>query len=382
MIQYFLMSFVLIIAFFYIYIKWSHPFWCIQPVYHKYNFFFWGRKGIIRKKPVKNKFCNFRIQFYKTDEFQQWKKVQKLIAEHFLTKKNNTFTPSLQELRPYFVGLGPCYISIYTDKELKYKTSTESTESIEKIIGVITSRPLTFQTKDTKETIYYVDYLCVDKRERKKGITPQLIQTHEYNQSMVSQTQISFFKREGPVPLLVPFVKFKSTVFSMAYWKEVKHEAKYKTIRVTPDNIHVFHDFLETRIKLIDYAFYAGIGNILELIKTGNVIIYMCFADTAVSCYVFRKSCTRFKGGEILVLAASLDAGTDDFVPLFKCALSCLMKTEKGYVYLCVEELGENMNISENLQIKTSPIERIDTSYFFYNYIHPTVNAKKCFLLP
>jgi len=108
----------------------------------------------------------------------------------------------------------------------------------------------------------------------------------------------------------------------------------------------------------------------------------MCLTDDVISCYFFRKSCTKIKGKELLILYASLRSGEEEeFVHLFKCSLSSLMKTEKGYVYLCVEELGENIKISENLQIKTSPIDKIDTSYFFYNYIHKTVSAEKCLIL-
>ena len=95
-------------------------------------------------------------------------------------------------------------------------TLVSSPESTIFVNGKLAS--LYFQNNSTKEIIYYIDYLCVNKNERKKGITQQLIQTHEYNQSTVSKTQISFFKREGSVPLLVPFVKYKSIVFSMIYW--------------------------------------------------------------------------------------------------------------------------------------------------------------------
>lgn len=375
MIQYVILLFLISILGFYIYIKWSHPFWSVQPVYHNYDVFFWGRNGIIRKTPTKNKFFNKKIQFCKTDDFTKWDNMQKLISAHFLKNGDNHYSPSLNEIQPYFSGHNlPCFISVYTTDELVFGSDAK-----EKIIGTITSAPLTFQTKSQKENVYYIDNLCIDKTERKKGLACQLIQTHEYHQSSHSKTQISFFKREGRVPLLVPFVKYKCTVFSMVYWQEVK--CHNKIMRVTPNNIHLFNDFLQSQLFDIDYAFYTNIGNILSLVKSENIIIYMCITNEIVGCYFFRKSCTKIEEKDVLTLYASLrKSNVEDFIHFFKCSLSHLMKTE-NYVYLCVEELGENIKISENLKLKTYPTEVISSSYFLYNYIHPTVNAKKCFII-
>jgi hypothetical protein len=163
---------------------------------------------------------------------------------------------------------------------------------------------------------------------------------------------------------------------------EVKCD-KYKILRVTPNNIHLFHDFYEKNLPLLEYSVCNDIGNILSLVKSGNIFVYMCLTDEVVSCYFFRKSCTKIEGKEILILYASLkaDIEIDNFIHLFKCSLSDLMKTEKEYVYLCVEELGYNIEISENLKAKTYPTDIIHCSYFFYNYIHKTVPANKCFIL-
>ena len=40
---------------------------------------------------------------------------------------------------------------------------------------------------DAKFDVYYIDYLCVDKSYRKKGIAPEVIQTHYYNQSHINK---------------------------------------------------------------------------------------------------------------------------------------------------------------------------------------------------
>lgn len=358
---------IIILIFFYL--KWKHPFWFIQPVYHYYDIFFWGRQREIRRElPSKNKFFNPQIQFCKTETLDsEWGKFHLFVKNNFLKNGSNIFSPTLNEIKPYFIGFNnPCYISFL------YKNTFTNTSETKELIGTITSRPLSF----SKKIIYYVDYLCIDESERKKRLTPQLIQTHEYHQSHDSKSQISFFRREGPVPLLVPFVKFNCTLFSMEYWKETK--TRHKVIRVTSNNIHTFNDFFQT----INYDFFIknDIGNILELVKTENIIIYMCIKEKIEGCYFFRKTCTTIEGKGLLTLYASFKTNADTFVDLFKASLSVLMKTEKAH-YLCVEELGDNILISNNLAIKTHPYEKIECGYYFYNYIHRTINAKKCCVL-
>lgn len=359
--------FIFIIYF--LYLKWSHPFWFIQPVFHYYDIFFWGRQKEIRRElPIKNKFFNPQIVFQNTEK-TEWGHFQKMITQHFLRNGDNEFSPSINELKPYFIGhYLPSYISLlYTDEH----TMKDVTK---KLIGSITSRPLTFYG-NTEMIVYYVDYLCVDKDERGKKIAPQLIQTHEYNQSHNSKTQVSIFRREGNVPLLVPFVKFKCTIFSMVYWKETK---SHKIVSVCQNNIHIFYDFMEKNKK--DIMIKNDIGNILELIKTKNIMIYFTLKDEITNCYFFRKSCTRINGKEMLILYASIKSN-EDFVFSFKCCLSELMLSEPGFVYLCVEEIGDNIEISKNLCEKTFPTDTIQCGYYFYNYIHKTVNAKDCLIL-
>uniref|UniRef100_A0A6C0HS68 glycylpeptide N-tetradecanoyltransferase n=1 Tax=viral metagenome TaxID=1070528 RepID=A0A6C0HS68_9ZZZZ len=356
---------------FYIYLKWKHPFWFIQPVYHRFNIFCWGgRQREIRKDlPEKNKYYNSEIQFSTSDKVS-WEDITKFVCEHFLKNKSNTYSPSVNEIEPYFKSHNfPSFVSLYYDTVHTFNTTNK------KIIGMLTSRPL--YIKNPSKTVYYVDFLCIDKEERKKGLASQLIQTHDYHQSHNSKHQVSLFRREGTVPYIVPLVRFNCVVFSMKFWIEAHHPPKYKILKVTPLTIHILYDFIQKHT--CEMFVHNDIANLQELVRTNNVIIYMCLEnDNVVSCYFFRKSCTIFENKEILILYASLKG--KDFVDLFKCSLSYLMKNE-NFAYLCVEELGDNIIISENLKIKSSPIETISCGYYFYNYIHKQVKPKNCFFL-
>lgn len=369
-----IIPFIIIAIFFilfFIYLKWQHPFWFIQPVYHKFNVFYWGgRPREIRKDlPEKNKYFSSEITFLKADK-ANWKEITEFVCGHFLKNGTNEYNPTINEIEPYFNSHNfSSFVSLYYRPEHTFKTTTD------KLIGMITSRPL--YIRNLSKTVYYVDFLCIDKEERKKGIASKLIQTHDYHQSHNSNIQVSLFRREGTVPYIVPLVRFQCVVFSMKYWIQAKHPPKYKIIRVTSLTMYILYEFIQK--QTCEMFIYNDIANIQELVRTNNIMIYLCFEnDVAICCYFFRKSCTVFENKEILVLYASLKG--EDFIDLFKCSLSYLMKTEK-FAYLCVEELGDNILISKNLKIKSSPIETINCGYYFYNYIHKQVKPKNFFML-
>lgn len=367
-----IMIFILSFVCFFLYLKWKHPFWFVQPVYHRFNLFYWGgRPREIRKDlPEKNKYFNSEIKF-STFEKVNWIDITDFICHHFLKNESNTYNPSVNEIEPYFKSHNfPSFVSLYCEQVHTFQSTSD------KIIGMITSRPL--YIKNLSKTIYYVDFLCIDKKDRKRGIASQLIQTHDYHQSHNSKHQVSLFRREGSVPYIVPLVRFNCVVFSMKFWLEAKHPPKYKIIRVSPLTMHILYEFIHK--QSYEMFIYNDIANLQELVKTNNVMIYLCLEnDEAKCCYFFRKSCTVFENKEILILYASIKG--DNFIDLFKSSLSYLMKKEKKYAYLCVEEVGDNIIISDNLKIKSSPIETIKCGYYFYNYIHKEVKPKHFFML-
>jgi hypothetical protein len=159
----------------------------------------------------------------------------------------------------------------------------------------------------------------------------------------------------------------------MKYWKHPPPSRK-KIVEVNSQNIHLFYDFFTEQQKVFDICVTCDLSNLIGLL--GNIYIFMCIGEDIESAFFFRKTCTTIKGGEILTLFASIGKVSP---PDFKSCLSTLLKKHQ-FVYLCVEELGENIQISANLKIKTHPMHTIPCAYFFYNYIHKTVSPKKCFI--
>lgn len=176
----------------YIYIRLKYGFWAIQPVFHIYDLMYILKPpGIINHGlPEKNKYTNFKnietIMFQEVSELKQLRMVN-FIKTNYLQNKENVFSPQSENIIPYFKGHNTkSFISFYNENIMMMDSKKNTLVEDKKIIGIMSTRPIHVfinnKDKDAKFDAYYVDYLCVDKMYRKKGIAPQIIQTHEYNQ--------------------------------------------------------------------------------------------------------------------------------------------------------------------------------------------------------
>jgi hypothetical protein len=412
-----LASLIFLILLIIIYIKLKYPFWSSQPVFHFYDFYYWLFSiGIIRQDlPERNKFCNFidveTILSTKMKDYKMCKFIN-LIQCHFLKNGDNEFLPQKKNIAPYFLGHNSlCFYSFYWENVLLNDTNTSiNTQTItntiedKKLVGCMTSRPLHVQinngNKDAIFDVYYVDYLCIDKRYRKKGIAPQIIQTHEYNQRHLNHNiQVSLFKREDNLTGIVPLTVYSTFGFSMKTWNMLTDLPPSITlIECNPQNIYYLHDFIKKQYNLFDICIMPEFTNIAELIKTQNIYIYMILIDNEVmSAYFFRKACTFIrKDEEALSCFASINGGIKSsiFIHGYKVALWKIcnrqetVKKGKKHVtfkskfnYAVIESISHNDIIIKNLLKKTRPEIISPTAYFFYNFAYSTFKSKKVFIL-
>ena len=393
------------------YIKVKYPFWSVQPVMHVYDVYSWFfKRGIIRPElPAKNKFCDF-----KRVETRPFDKVTDLlitdfvhmIQTHFLTNKGNTFSPRKNNIVPYFIGHGtPSYWSFYWEKEHLMLNAESKVIDHNKLLGVISGRPLHVTIYRSGERagfdVYYIDYLCVDKGHRAKGIAPTLIQTHEYNQSVLNTSiQVSLFKREGTLTGIVPLCVYDTYIFSMAGWCEpIAQNAAITVIPCGKENMKYLLP-LFSRDNLYDIVIAPSVGNMIELVQTENIFIYMMiYGDEVVGAYFFKNPCVTIQQGESAITCyasiydnaasciqhnkASRAQWADHFVHCFKIALSAVLKkgSKNPYKYCIIENIGSNSLIVKNLLLKNVPIAISPTAYFFYNFAYPTFNPKNVLIL-
>ncbi len=405
-LPYILLIIIIIILFIYGYIRVKYGFWAIQPVFHVYNIgYMIFPPGIIEHHlPEENKYTNFKnidtIVFDKMSKLKTVKFVN-FIKTNYLQNKDNTFSPKSANIIPYFKGHNTfSFVSFYTEDNVLIDFSKKNENTIpdiipdiipdKKIIGVITSRPLHIVINGKSGAnfdAYYVDYLCVDTNYRKKGIAPQLIQTHHYNQRYNNKNiLVSLFKREDDLTGIVPLCAYSTYGFPVTKWtKPHALPGNFTLLEITSQNFHILLDFMKNITSKFDIFINTEISNIIELIKSKNIFIYAILLEQQIVCvYFYRKSCVFVeKNMEVLSCFASINETSDlndIFIHGFK--LSFWNIADKNYFGFCaIENISHNNIIIDNLVLKTTPSIISPTAYFFYNFAYPTFKAEKVLIL-
>jgi len=403
MILYILGFFVLCIILLFVYIRLKYKFWVLQPVFHFYDIYYWFiNVGVIRKElPEKNRYVNLQKittkPFENIDE-QTLKQLVLLIRLNYLRNNENKFEPKKENIVPYFVGHNTKpFWTYFMEPELLIDNKTGKTIEEKKIISVITSRPLHVKInnsrKDAEFDVYYVDYLCVHRGWRKKNIAPQMIQTHEYNQSHNNrQICVSLFKREEELTGIIPLTVYKTYCFNMRNWTQPDHlEARITVLTGDKQNMYYLYNFINemTRNEMAnkwDITIYPEISNLMELVSTKNLFVKMLVIDGNIEAvYIFRKTCTFIeKEKEIISCIASINGtkmSTRDFIKGFKVSLWSIIKDHKNFGYLTIEDISDNTCIINNISIRTHPLVVSPSAYFFYNFAYSPFKPERCLII-
>jgi GNAT superfamily N-acetyltransferase len=394
-LSYILFFGILIIGFIFLYIKVKFGFWAIQPVFHIYDLFYIiYPPGIVNHYlPEKNKYTNFKnIETITYSELSNLKFQYfiNLIKYNYLQNKDNVFLPENINIKPYFIGHNDkSFFSLYFENINYIDSKKGNLITDRKIIGAMTSRPIHIfinnGNKEAKFKAYYVDYLCVDKFHRKKGIAPQLIQTHDYNQRYLNRNIcVSLFKREDELTGIVPLCVYSTYGFSVNNWtKPVELSSEYKFLEINAQNFYFLYDFIKENNEKFDIVINTEVTNIIELIKTKNIFITTIICDNKIICaYFFRKSCTQIeKGLEVLSCFASImNCDENIFIQGFKISF-WKIASENYFGYLAIENISHNNIIIDNIILKTKPQIISPTAYFFYNFAYPTFQCNKVIII-
>ena len=394
-LSYILFFGILIIIIVYIYIRLKFGFWAIQPVFHIYDIgYMLKAPGIINEYlPEKNKYTNFKnietILFSEVTSLQIQRFVN-LIQANYLQNKDNIFTPQSENIVPYLSGHNDkSFISFYNEDYHMIDLKKGTTITDKKVIGIMTTRPIyVFINNGNKEAnfrAYYVDYLCVDKLYRKKGIAQQIIQTHHYNQRHLNKNiVVSLFKREDELTGIVPLCVYSTYGFNVTKWtKPLELSSEYKLLEINAQNFHFLFSFMKENNHKFDIVINTEVTNIIELIKTKNIFIYTIIVDdNIISAYFFRKTCVQIeKGIEVLSCFASIN-NTDDtiFIQGYKISF-WEIAAENYFGFAALEDISDNNIIINNIIQKTKPLIVSPTAYFFYNFAYYTFNSKKVLII-
>jgi ribosomal protein S18 acetylase RimI-like enzyme len=419
-LPYIILTVACVYVFYIAYFRYKLGFWAVQPVYHNYGIFCgFRRQGIIRKElPERNKYTNFEkihtLPYNAVLSSQPFTKNRwiSLLRQHFLNnmvevsgssskKSLNAFVPTEDFLLPQFQGHNSeCYVSFYKEPVKKMNENTVIND--EEIIGAISTRPAHIHIHNGDPNAmfdaYYVDYLCIHKSHRKKGLAAQLIQTHEYNQSYANrQISVSLFKKEGSwVKGIVPLCAYMTYGFSVKKWTKPPSLPSVDGLRlidITVQNMNILWDFLkeveDERNGFFDISIKQDVGNMIELVKTNNIFIKVILSNTTKVCaaYFFKKSCVLIEDTlEVLTCYASIKSSSIEltdklFIHGFKISFWDIA-AKHSFGYSAVENLSHNHIIIEDLVRKTRPSVINPCAYFFYNFAYREFkNLKKVLLL-
>jgi GNAT superfamily N-acetyltransferase len=390
-----LFLFVFIFLCIYIYIKLKYGFWVSQPVFHIYDIgYMLFIPGIINHLlPEKNKYTNFKnINTFIFSELTsiQTQRFIHLIRTNYLENKDNIFSPKSENIIPYLSSHNDkTFISFYNEDYFLLDIKKGTTITDKKLVGIITSRPINIfinnNDKNAEFRAYYVDYLCVDKLHRKKGIAPQLIQTHHYNQRHLNKNiTVSLFKREDELTGIVPLCFYHTYGFHVTTWTQPQNiPSAYNLLEINGQNFHFLYDFIKENKVKFDIVINTEVSNIIELIKTKNIFIYVLMEQDNIICaYFFRKSCVQVeKGMEVLSCFASISNTDEDiFIQGFKISF-WKIAAENYFGFAAIEDISDNDIIINNIKQKTKPLIVSPTAYFFYNFAYPTFKSNKVLII-
>ena len=145
-------------------------------------------------------------------------------------------------------------------------------------------------------------------------------------------------------------------------------------------------DFIDFNKKNYDFFATSCISNIIELMKTGNIYIYVLITPSGEiqSMYFFRNSCLWYDSkSKVLTLFASIQGNTPTYLFCLaaKAALMDIRNRHREYSYLVVEDVSNNNHIIKNLEEKTRPTQKSPAGYFFYNFAYPSFKPNKVLII-
>lgn len=372
----------LILILFY-YIKKRYGFWYYQPVFHLYDVhYFLLSKSIIQiNLPRKNHFVDeeniLTISVSNMNKMRKREWIQ-FIQINYLQNKENVFLPNEENIIPYFKHFEmSCFLSYLIENH--------------KMIGSITSRPLQISIHQKNDIrfdffVYYVDYLCVDKQERKKGIAPKLIQTHEYKQRHLNQKiKVSVFKREEEITGIIPICIYQTYGFVIPKKLKMNKNESISIFLINKENFEFIYPMIEKNVKKFDLFMMTSKENLLCLIETKNIYITFSIHENQIqSIHFFRNSCVCLKRNEfVLSCFASIQINSNQYLfqQGFLKSLKLIKKKYPIYNFLAIESISDNELLIEFMMENQKPFVQSPTAYFFYNFIHPSYSSKNVFIL-
>ncbi len=375
LIVYYLLGIVLLFIVVHLLIRLYLPFWSKQPVFHVYDVPYYFFSPMILSESLPNldgKYVNMKniiVKYGNEENKPHQDAMTTLLREHYLRDKRLNYLPENKNIEPY-LELNDVIILYY------YYADT--------IIGTITLRPIDCILDGNTLYLQYVDYLCVHKDHRKKGIAQQLIGTLYYYQRHNSYYKVSLFKNEGKQRAIIPFALYESYRITLKKVPHLKLHPEYTFTKVTDKTMYKLYE-LFSQIKS-DFRYYISVNltNLLLLITTGNIeMYYLSHKDTILALYYVRNSqCYNEDKKIVKEIYCSYKApgcSNEYFQNGFQILLYKLHEQSSECI---IENVGHTIKLVDWLKV-SGYILKSDmylVGFYLYNYLHNTVESKELFI--
>ena len=418
---------------FMLYIKIKHNFWAIQPVFHSYDLYYWLKLPfIIEPGHTGKKYVNFNnTAYYSFDTLNENTKVCNAFIDHlqthYLREKEASYIPNKTHVLSHFKPGNSVFVLYYLNSQL---------------VGCITSRFISAFINGQCHRSFYVDYLCVHRDYRKKGVAPELIETITYYQRKHHKDfDINIFKKENTSHWVISLVSYDTYFYEIDRWvlkdyKETVVRNGTALIQVTQGNVRLWLDFIKQQREKILNSNESKFDKIHNHVKTSKK--YKCFvlsdddillnqiikgvylvyllvqigSNIPVACYIFKDSGTKYSltnGSDTIGLEVQScfkidECDNDTFVDGFYHGLYKVQQitesidtnkensknTENSedskkiskYQMLLFETIADNKIIRNNfLYNKKICFGKMSSTFYFYNYATKSIKPEEVVII-
>jgi hypothetical protein len=368
----------LIIIAIYLNVKQNKSFWSIQPVFHVNDIHYWIYPiGLIQSNlGDKNIYVDTEhVTTIDTCECMSdlFDEVALFIKDHFLKSDEFFYAPSGDDLSNtlHTYERHSSYISVYRNDS--------------GLCSVITSTSYDIWIDDTRQSINYVDHLCVRTDIRNKLIAPKSISTLIYNMChQHNPTNIILFKREEVLTGIVPLTVFNISSYLIDEISKVstKMSHDYTINLIDPKDIlsvvTFIHTYVTPRVKV---SVMPSIDKMKYLIEKDLYKIYVVKSHNEIcGITIFKDTFVTYNGKSTLecIFTFNHTIHIPLFIDIFIEILINVRDTDDVY-YVTIDELCDSIDITNKLQSYSNDV--CISAYFLYNYASYSKSPRECAII-
>ena len=375
-IPYILLSLVTLIIIYILYFKSKYKFWLNQDIYNKYDPLSWTKKGIIKEKVEITKYFNPMCYSSKWKDLEAKKKELLII----LLNKNYNYYKNLD----IHVGVKNVESLFMKHNDSSYITlNFKNPKQKDKIISSIISKPIEGRFNNKKLNIYFFDYMCYDKEE-KKDVFFETLYTHYKRHRDSNCVKYFLFRTYEKIEISTSLVSYPSYLVSIKFFRKriFSHCKNVKFEIVDSSNYRLFLEMFYSLYEVFDCFLHVNMAQLLSLLDEGYLYITIILLhNKPLACYFFKQTFSLYNKKPCMSLIGSYQNKVNEELFLEGFYNSIILINERSnFNNIIIESLGNNSKILKDVK-KYKIMETFITHYYLYNFIHKSFNPSKFLLI-